>query len=715
MVAIPRYSASVPIVTASDGSPSRVTSRPLKAPAANPTIATITKMAGIGKPLFLSTPRSALAMPRIEATDRSISPLMMISVIGSVMIAISPLDRPTLNRLFPVRNCGDTDEPTMMTITTTAARPVSQRSAGRSRSMRLCMTAPSFAQGAGEAHRNGLVERDRHDEQEAPDRLVPERGDAEHIQRRGDRRQQQRAQRRPDDTAAATEDRDPADHHGRDHLELVAGAGARVDRLVLRCPQHAGHPGDRAADRERGEDAPADRDPGQPGRLRVGADRVQVPAGTVGPQVVCADPDHHRDRDRQVGDAGGGRPRYLDERGRQRALHDLLAAEQQDVDAADDVQRGQRHDQARHPPGGHHDPVGSAARQADAQADKEHQRDGDARMRPEEVRGGVRREPEHGPDGKVHVPADHDHRLAEGEQREHRGVDEDELDVRRAEEPGLHRRGDRDDDGQHHDDARFPDPEDPLGEGRPSRPPVGVPLAPGALLAPRDQRRPHFAAFWPMAADMTASSDASSWLNSATSRPSRITRMRSLTPRTSGSSDEIISTPTPLLASPASRWCTSALVATSMPRVGSSTISTVGLRPSHLASTTFCWLPPDSIATGSVSRPYLIFSRAAQSAAMVRSAEALISPAPVRSRPREASATFCCTDMSMTRPCCRLSSGTNPIPAVIAPVGEALRSFRPRTVTAPASYRSMPKIARATSLRPEPTSPASATISPART
>ena len=29
-------------------------------------------------------------MPRIEATDRSISPLMTISVIGSVMIAISP-------------------------------------------------------------------------------------------------------------------------------------------------------------------------------------------------------------------------------------------------------------------------------------------------------------------------------------------------------------------------------------------------------------------------------------------------------------------------------------------------------------------------------------------------------------------------------------------------------------------------------------------------
>jgi hypothetical protein len=51
----------------------------------------------------------------------------------------------------------------------------------------------------------------------------------------------------------------------------------------------------------------------------------------------------------------------------------------------------------------------------------------------------------------------------------------------------------------------------------------------------------------------------------------------------------------------------------------------------------------------------------------------------------------------------------------MAPVGEPRRSWFPRTVTEPASYLSIPKIARATSLRPEPTSPASATISPART
>ncbi len=76
---------------------------------------------------------------------------------------------------------------------------------------------------------------------------------------------------------------------------------------------------------------------------------------------------------------------------------------------------------------------------------------------------------------------------------------------------------------------------------------------------------------------------------------------------------------------------------------------------------------------------------------------------------------FCCTDMSMTRPCWRRSSGTKPTPAAMAPAGEPRRSSCSRTVTEPASYRSMPKTARAISLRPEPTSPASATISPART
>ena len=46
-----------------------------------------------------------------------------------------------------------------------------------------------------------------------------------------------------------------------------------------------------------------------------------------------------------------------------------------------------------------------------------------------------------------------------------------------------------------------------------------------------------------------------------------------------------------------SAW-TSALAPTSMPRVGSSKISTAGFMSSHLASITFCWLPPERSPTG---------------------------------------------------------------------------------------------------------------------
>src|SRR5580658_3609119 len=226
MVAIPRNSASVPMVTASEGSPNRVTSRPLD-------------------------------MPRIEATDRSISPLMMISVIGRVMIAISPLDRPRLNRLLLVRNCGETDAPTIPIITTTRARPVSQRRAvlkssdTRSRSL---MAGSSQPQRDGEPDRDEPVHADGQDEQETPDRLVPERRDAQDVERGADGVEQQRAERRAHRAAAPAEDRDSADHHGGYHLKLVAGARGRVDGAVLFGPQHAGHSGDRPAYRERHED-----------------------------------------------------------------------------------------------------------------------------------------------------------------------------------------------------------------------------------------------------------------------------------------------------------------------------------------------------------------------------------------------------------------------------------------------------------------------------
>src|SRR5437868_4698287 len=99
---------------------------------------------------------------------------------------------------------------------TPAARPVSQRIAPRA--TERTMAGPGLSrsgadtgtpspQGGGQPHRDQPVQRDRHKQQESGDRLIPERRDAEHVQRRVDRVEQQRADRRAYRTAAATEDR----------------------------------------------------------------------------------------------------------------------------------------------------------------------------------------------------------------------------------------------------------------------------------------------------------------------------------------------------------------------------------------------------------------------------------------------------------------------------------------------------------------------------
>src|SRR5262249_34952556 len=101
----------------------------------------------------------------------------------------------------------------------------------------------------------------------------------------------------------------------------------------------------------------------------------------------------------------------------------------------------------------------------------------------------------------------------------------------------------------------------------------------------------------PAAAWMTLSCVASARENSATSRPSRITRTRSLMPRISGSSDEMSRIVSPCVARcEIVRW-TSALVPTSTPCVGSSRMRIRGSAASHLPRTTFCWFPPERLRT----------------------------------------------------------------------------------------------------------------------
>ena len=79
----------------------------------------------------------------------------------------------------------------------------------------------------------------------------------------------QRAEAGAPDGAAAAEDRHAADHHRGDHVELVAGAGGRVDRAEPGREQHPGQPGERAAEQERAQQVAGHPDAGQLGGLRA--------------------------------------------------------------------------------------------------------------------------------------------------------------------------------------------------------------------------------------------------------------------------------------------------------------------------------------------------------------------------------------------------------------------------------------------------------------
>ena len=133
------------------------------------------------------------------------------------------------------------------------------------------------------------------------------------------------------------------------------------------------------------------------------------------------------------------------------------------------------------------------------------------------------------------------------------------------------------------------------------------------------------------------------------------------------------------------------------------------------ASTTFCWLPPDSVADGVLGRGVRIASRAIAPAAprLVRAPhepERRVAPSSasvdVLARPSR-------SRKSALRACGPRARGRCPRRSRRA--GRAAVTGRPSTSDlAPRRPASAPKSARASSVRPAPTSPATPRISPAR-
>ena len=162
------------------------------------------------------------------------------------------------------------------------------------------------------------------------------------------------------------------------------------------------------------------------------------------------------------------------------------------------------------------------------------------------------------------------------------------------------------------------------------------------------------------------------------------------------------------------RWI-SALAPTSMPRVGWSRMSTRGAGISHLASSTFCWLPPESVPVslldagrddphplGEIARDRL-FARRRPGRAGRKSAAA------------PASVSLARIGNGSTRPCWWRSSGSK---ADAQPHRLRRRarssSFGRRCGSRPRSGGVMPNSISATSERPAPTRPKKPRISPAR-
>lgn len=78
----------VPMVTASEGSFSTVTKKPFTAPSTAPSTMLIGMIDSIVIPVFHREPITAEVSPSVLATERSISPVTMMNVIGSAISAI---------------------------------------------------------------------------------------------------------------------------------------------------------------------------------------------------------------------------------------------------------------------------------------------------------------------------------------------------------------------------------------------------------------------------------------------------------------------------------------------------------------------------------------------------------------------------------------------------------------------------------------------------
>ena len=131
------------MVTASDGSPTLVTSRPLTSPPRAPTATAMVAATGIESPDWKSSPSSTLLSPTMLPTDRSMSPVMMTAAIGNAMSSTVAMSRKRNVIVMGVANFGTASDATTRTTPSSATIAISRVSSTRRHSGRPYVVVPA--------------------------------------------------------------------------------------------------------------------------------------------------------------------------------------------------------------------------------------------------------------------------------------------------------------------------------------------------------------------------------------------------------------------------------------------------------------------------------------------------------------------------------------------------------------------------------------------
>ena len=231
--------------------------------------------------------------PTIEPTEMSISPVMMISVIGKATIATGATPASAIEMFEVVRKYLETCAPTTKVRDEDDEEedlPARERRAEAAHCSASASPAPAAPAQPAAASRLALdplgppreraVEEHRREDRGTDHGLQPELVDAEQLHAVLQDGEDHRADRRAVDRAAAAEDADAADDDGRDRLQ-VAGRGAITASTVpKRAPHSTPTSPHRKPDSMNTKAMPrASLMPSEAGALRIAAERIEVAAG----------------------------------------------------------------------------------------------------------------------------------------------------------------------------------------------------------------------------------------------------------------------------------------------------------------------------------------------------------------------------------------------------------------------------------------------------